>query len=744
MKCKFGNNIIWRKFCPSQMAGNNCQSRSAYVPAITVCVQTLYPVYKARKKGSSYWEIRKHISDSRETFWNNFVTVDFGSVSSQIGVSWDDLKSVLINSDTSWSDLQVVSINNDISWNVNNYDFDGTFYLERTNPSYLPADNSPRSMFGWVMPNSTTRISTGLFGYGPEGYTAYRDHNFLLYNGESVSDLDFWSNGSDYTAGSLVVGEWNMVGMTWDGEALKLYINNSSWTYTPPNLQTGPISKFRVGIGETWNYGIEHLFTGHMADVGIWNRTITDEEIGEFYTLGPTNYHNLPTNLKQLTYVTDATISSKSFEITSLDVKSFTISNFTASSHVPVTSNLSVSSKIPTVSDLQVFTDGGLSIFTVIGDSTLQASEYEPLISDLNVTENEGDTLIISKYVPEVTQIVITEGDGAVLEAKHVFIGPLETSGGTLQIKKSIEPTITTLMTSGGSPLQFGRPLFGGLISYWNLTGGDYDDKVSNNHLTRVSVLPTFTYPTTVAINSVVNFTDTSILASSWYWDFGDGNTSTDQNPTHTYSSIGTYLVTLTINNVLSTSHNVQVLEALLVEPMNGETLQGTLYGVAYYDTINNYIRLTEHATNRYGAIDYDIGQIQESNNFTAEFDFWALGNADAIWLYLYTENVPTDENSAVIGYQIVFDEWRGNVVISYSGDSLATVSPVTLGNGVWNRAKIVYNNQNIQVYMNGTHLCGYDDSGTPRSTSSRIGLGGRCGAESAEHRVRNLIIYAN
>ena len=37
----------------------------------------------------------------------------------------------------------------------------------------------------------------------------------------------------------------------------------------------------------------------------------------------------------------------------------------------------------------------------------------------------------------------------------------------------------------------------------------------------------------------------------SWYWDFGDGTTSTLQNPTHTYPSIGQYAVTLTVTDNL-------------------------------------------------------------------------------------------------------------------------------------------------------------------------------------------------
>jgi PKD repeat protein len=47
-----------------------------------------------------------------------------------------------------------------------------------------------------------------------------------------------------------------------------------------------------------------------------------------------------------------------------------------------------------------------------------------------------------------------------------------------------------------------------------------------------------------------VMFTDNSTNSpTSWLWDFGDGNTSTQQNPTHTYAATGTYTVCLTATN---------------------------------------------------------------------------------------------------------------------------------------------------------------------------------------------------
>ncbi|WP_292423612.1 PKD domain-containing protein [Methanoregula sp.] len=48
-----------------------------------------------------------------------------------------------------------------------------------------------------------------------------------------------------------------------------------------------------------------------------------------------------------------------------------------------------------------------------------------------------------------------------------------------------------------------------------------------------------------------VTFTDKSSNGpTSWKWDFGDGATSTDQNPSHTYTTLGSYTVTLTASNV--------------------------------------------------------------------------------------------------------------------------------------------------------------------------------------------------
>lgn len=58
--------------------------------------------------------------------------------------------------------------------------------------------------------------------------------------------------------------------------------------------------------------------------------------------------------------------------------------------------------------------------------------------------------------------------------------------------------------------------------------------------------------PTYGSAPLTVTFTDTSDASPvKWNWDFGDGTTSTEQNPVHTYTTAGTYTVTLKATNYL-------------------------------------------------------------------------------------------------------------------------------------------------------------------------------------------------
>ena len=99
------------------------------------------------------------------------------------------------------------------------------------------------------------------------------------------------------------------------------------------------------------------------------------------------------------------------------------------------------------------------------------------------------------------------------------------------------------------------------------LTVSDGTDEVSEEIVVivgNVAPVADFTY---VAEYLMVNFTDTSTDANTddtltWSWDFGDEETSTDQNPSHTYAEAGTYNVTLTVTDMYGltdTTEDMQV-----------------------------------------------------------------------------------------------------------------------------------------------------------------------------------------
>ncbi|WP_309386347.1 PQQ-dependent sugar dehydrogenase [Cerasicoccus frondis] len=69
----------------------------------------------------------------------------------------------------------------------------------------------------------------------------------------------------------------------------------------------------------------------------------------------------------------------------------------------------------------------------------------------------------------------------------------------------------------------------------------------------------------------IVDFTDTSIAPDSsivsWSWDFGDGATSTQQSPQHSYSEAGVYTVSLTVVNALELTDTVEAQVSVFESP---------------------------------------------------------------------------------------------------------------------------------------------------------------------------------
>ena len=125
---------------------------------------------------------------------------------------------------------------------------------------------------------------------------------------------------------------------------------------------------------------------------------------------------------------------------------------------------------------------------------------------------------------------------------------------------------------STGNPTQWRWDLGNGTISFLKnpsttyLTPGQYSitlvihdangnsDSITKTQYINIFAIPVANFsatPLSGCIPLTVQFTDLSIASGSsitaWLWDFGDGNTGSTQNPSHTYTSAGNYNVTLRV-----------------------------------------------------------------------------------------------------------------------------------------------------------------------------------------------------
>lgn len=99
---------------------------------------------------------------------------------------------------------------------------------------------------------------------------------------------------------------------------------------------------------------------------------------------------------------------------------------------------------------------------------------------------------------------------------------------------------------------------------------------------TSASTAPTanFVADITNTCNGKVKFTDRSLgSVTSWAWTFGDGGTSTLQNPTHVYTTNGTYTVTLTATNSFGSNTYTRTSYIVVNRPVGPAVVNGSRCG---------------------------------------------------------------------------------------------------------------------------------------------------------------------
>ena len=101
---------------------------------------------------------------------------------------------------------------------------------------------------------------------------------------------------------------------------------------------------------------------------------------------------------------------------------------------------------------------------------------------------------------------------------------------------------------------------------------------------------PVASFTASDAVNKTVTFTDASTDADTddtltYSWDFGDDETSTEQNPEHTYASNDTYTVTLTVSDGTDTDTATETITVGNIAPTAGFTYTADGLNVTFTDT---------------------------------------------------------------------------------------------------------------------------------------------------------------
>jgi hypothetical protein len=178
--------------------------------------------------------------------------------------------------------------------------------------------------------------------------------------------------------------------------------------------------------------------------------------------------------------------------------------------------------------------------------------------------DQTNDTLALVSIIVSAPQVTITGNSSACAAAPTVLTA--NASGGDGNYSYQWSAGLGTNSSVTVTPSQ-------NTVYYVSITDGC---GYFSNDSFALQVLPDptamFTYNVT---NNSVSFTDNSQNTTGWSWDFGDTQSSTQQNPTHTYTTNGTYTVILTASNGCGTDTSTAVISIITtgISPVEGNSV---------------------------------------------------------------------------------------------------------------------------------------------------------------------------
>lgn len=469
------------------------------------------------------------------------------------------------------------------------------------------------------------------------------------------------------------------------------------------------------GISQLTSTGNFDIFLRKLDSSGnfIWGKAIGGIDRDQVYGLHVDDAYNI-----MITGMYSDTVDFDLGAGVTNAVSNGGLDNFTLKFNQDICSNFSI--RYDSISDVTCIDSGYVRVQAIYGappysyswntipatnDSTLIISDegaYTITVTDNNSCTATSSIYINSQYVNGAQNVVICPGDSIFLEgAYQTTIG---TYLDTLQSAMVCDSIHATTVSFGDYYISRNRSICIGdsmlLAGSYQTTGATYIDtfqtviegcdSVVSTNLTIENNTPNFNY----VDNGLGNYTfiNTTGGLNQYHWSFGDGNTSTANSPSHTFSTNGTFVVVLAIN-----IFNVPTPTPCVIYHIDTVVVTGV---VSPLPCVAGYV-MYEDTTNS------DITVVNSSVGTNLTY-FWSFGDGNTSPLqtpsHTYASSGPfylcltVDDGAGCI--DMYCDSIGENgVVFKQTGFTINVISPPIIS-GLKNSFK---SNSNVKIYPNPT-----------------------------------------
>ncbi len=211
--------------------------------------------------------------------------------------------------------------------------------------------------------------------------------------------------------------------------------------------------------------------------------------------------------------------------------------------------------------------------------------------------------------------------------------------------------------------------------------------------------------PTIGAPTLTVNFTDSSTYSpTAWSWTFGDSNSSTAQNPSHSYTAVGSYTVALTATNAYGNNTNTKTNYITV-----GNKPVANFSGTPTIGAPNMSVTFTDSSTYSPTAWSWTFGDSNSSTAQNPSHSYTAVGSYTVALTATnaYGNNTNTKSNYITVGNPPVANfsgtPTSGNVPLAVTFTDSSTNTPTAWS---W-----TFGDSNSSTVQNPSHT--YSGAGT-------------------------------